>query len=236
MSNYKRILLKLSGEAFINHEKNLNLDEKASYHIATSIKEIQDLGVEIAIVLGAGNILRGSLAKNINRVRADHIGMIATVINGLLLQEALEKHGCQVKVFSAFECGCLAENFSYERVKRFLAKNNIVVFVGGSGSCYFTTDTAAAVRALEIEADVLLKATKVDGVYDKDPQKYSDAKRFEKISYTEVLDKQLKVIDGAAVALCRENNLPIYIFDIFKEKNLKKVILKEQVGTLISGE
>lgn len=232
---YKRVLLKLSGEIISFHDKQPLADEQLN-HIILSIKQIHDLKIQTAIVIGAGNILRGSDSEGMDRVRADHIGMMSTIINGLVLQEKLEALGVKVKVLSAFTCGSIAETYSALKSNSYLSKGYIVIFVGGTGCCFFSTDTSAAVRALEIKADIILKATKVDGVYDKDPKKHTEFTRFSKISYLDVLEKNLQVMDGPAIALCRENKLPIIIFDIFTKKILKEVILGKEVGTIISGE
>jgi uridylate kinase len=234
---YKRILLKLSGEIFSENLLKNNFEEDVATNVALSIKQVHDLNVDIGIVIGAGNIFRGGKSfSKISRVRADHIGMIATIINGLYLQELLEKNGCQVSIFSSFPCGPMVEVFSFERVNRAFQEGKIVIFAGGTGCSYFTTDTTSAIKALEIGADILIKATKVDGVYDKDPLKEANSTRYSTISYSEVLKKDLKVMDATAITLCRENKLPIYVFDIFNKKILKEVIFGKQVGTIISGD
>lgn len=234
---YKRILLKLSGEIFSENLLKNNFVEDVATNIALSIKQVHDLKVDIGIVIGAGNIFRGGKClANVSRVRADHIGMISTVINGLYLQELLEKNGCKVTILSAFPCGPMVEEYCFEKVRSSFEEGKIVIFVGGTGCCFFTTDTSSAVKALEIGAEILIKATKVDGVYEGDPVKDPMCKRYLNISYTDVLTKELKVMDATAVTLCKENKLPICIFDIFTKKLLKEVILGKQVGTIISGE
>lgn len=233
---YKSILLKISGEVLSSSSGCISFDEIILDHIIASIKQVQDLKVKIGIVIGGGNILRGSKTDRFSRVSADHIGMISTIINGLVFQELLKKKGCKVKLLSSFACGSQVEGYSTERANFFLNEGNIVIFCGGTGSCFFSTDTAAAVRALEMGAEILIKATKVDGVYDHDPKQRKEARRFDKISYSDILKKNLKVMDATSIALCRENRLPIYVLDIFSQKNLKELIVGEQVGTLISGE
>jgi uridylate kinase len=205
-------------------------------NIAVQIKEIKELGVEIAISIGGGNIFRGvsKAAKYMDRSSADHMGMLATVINAIALQDALEKIGLFCRVQSAIEMQKIAEPYIRRRAIRHLEKGRIVIFAAGTGNPFFSTDTAAALRAAEIGAEVILKATKVDGVYDKDPITYSDAVKYESISYMEVLNKGLKIMDSTAISLCMENALPILVFNLTKEGNMKKVILGEKIGTIVS--
>lgn len=228
---FKRILLKLSGESFLQKEASDGFLLK----LANSLKEVQSLDVEIAMVVGAGNLLRGA-HSTIERAKADHIGMLSTVINGLVLLDILGKSSIKAKILSSFNCGFFIEGYSFDKARKLLEEKNIVILVGGTGSCYLTTDTASAIRALELNASLFLKGTKVDGVYDKDPIKDRSAKKLEHLSYNFYLNNHLRVMDSCAVALCQENNLPICIFDLFEEKNLKKAILGEKVGSLISGE
>ena len=206
--------------------------------ISSEIKEAHELGIEIAIVIGGGNIFRGikATAQGMDRSSADYIGMLATVINSLALQDGLEKLGVPTRVLSAIEMRQIAEPYISRQAIRYLEKKRAVIFAAGTGNPYFTTDTAAALRGKEINADIMLKATKVDGVYTSDPIIDKDAKKFEELSYTEVLNKNLKVIDSTAVSLCRDNNLPIIIFNLTVPGNIKKAILGERIGTRITGE
>ena len=234
---YKKILLKLSGEALMgDQEFGISSDVIASY--AKQIKEIVDLGVEVSIVIGGGNIFRGisGAAQGVDRVTGDHMGMLATVINSLALQNSIEKLGVPTRVQTAIEMPKIAEPFIKRRAQRHLEKGRVVIFGAGTGNPYFTTDTAAALRAIEMNTDVVIKATKVDGVYDKDPVKYPDAKKYTTVSYNEVLAKDLKVMDATAISLCRENKLPIIVFDSLTEGNLKKVIMGEQIGTTVLAD
>jgi len=211
---YKKILLKLSGEALMgDQEFGISSDVIASY--AKQIKEIVDLGVEVSIVIGGGNIFRGisGAAQGVDRVTGDHMGMLATVINSLALQNSIEKLGVPTRVQTAIEMPKIAEPFIKRRAQRHLEKGRVVIFGAGTGNPYFTTDTAAALRAIEMGTDVVIKATKVDGIYDKDPVKFADAKKYEKVTYNEVLAKDLKVMDATAISLCRENKLPIIVFN-----------------------
>lgn len=233
---FKRILLKLSGEALMGNEKfGISGDIISSF--ASQIKEIVDMGVEVAVVIGGGNIFRGisGAAKGVDRVTGDHMGMLATVINALALQNAIEKLGLPTRVLTAIEMQKIAEPYIKRRAIRHLEKGRVVIFGAGIGNPYFTTDTAAALRAIEINAQILAKATKVEGVYDKDPVKYSDAKKYDKISYSEVLNKGLKVMDSTAISLCMENNLPIIVFNSLVEGNIKKLVAGEMIGTLVEG-
>ncbi|MEJ6471747.1 UMP kinase [Fusobacterium nucleatum] len=234
---YKKILLKLSGEALMgDQEFGISSDVIASY--AKQIKEIVDLGVEISIVIGGGNIFRGlsGAAQGVDRVTADHMGMLATVINSLALQNSIEKLGVPTRVQTAIEMPKVAEPFIKRRAQRHLEKGRVVIFGAGTGNPYFTTDTAAALRAIEMETDVVIKATKVDGIYDKDPVKYPDAKKYETVTYNEVLAKDLKVMDATAISLCRENKLPIIVFNSLIEGNLKKVVMGENIGTTVVAD
>lgn len=234
---YKKILLKLSGEALMgDQEFGISSDVIASY--AKQIKEIVDLGVEISIVIGGGNIFRGlsGAAQGVDRVTADHMGMLATVINSLALQNSIEKLGVPTRVQTAIEMPKVAEPFIKRRAQRHLEKGRVVIFGAGTGNPYFTTDTAAALRAIEMETNVVIKATKVDGIYDKDPVKYPDAKKYETVTYNEVLAKDLKVMDATAISLCRENKLPIIVFNSLDEGNLKKVIMGEHIGTTVVAD
>ena len=234
---YKRILLKLSGEALMGEQEfGISSEVIASY--AKQIKEIADLGVEVSIVIGGGNIFRGisGAAQGVDRVTGDHMGMLATVINSLALQNSIEKLGVQTRVQTAIEMPKIAEPFIKRKAQRHLEKGRIVIFGAGTGNPYFTTDTAAALRAIEMNTDVVIKATKVDGIYDKDPVKFKDAKKYETVTYNEVLAKDLKVMDATAISLCRENKLPIIVFDSLTEGNLKKVIMGEKIGTIVVAE
>ena len=234
---YKKILLKLSGEALMGEQEfGISSDVITSY--AKQIKEIVDLGVEVSIVIGGGNIFRGisGAAQGVDRVTGDHMGMLATVINSLALQNSIEKLGVQTRVQTAIEMPKVAEPFIKRRAQRHLEKGRVVIFGAGTGNPYFTTDTAAALRAIEMETDVVIKATKVDGIYDKDPVKYPDAKQYEPVTYNEVLAKDLKVMDATAISLCRENKLPIIVFNSLIEGNLKRVIMGENIGTTVVAD
>ena len=234
---YKKILLKLSGEALMgDQEFGISSDVITSY--AKQIKEIVDLGVEVSIVIGGGNIFRGisGAAQGVDRVTGDHMGMLATVINSLALQNSIEKLGVPTRVQTAIEMPKVAEPFIKRRAQRHLEKGRVVIFGAGTGNPYFTTDTAAALRAIEMETNVVIKATKVDGIYDKDPVKYPDAKKYETVTYNEVLAKDLKVMDATAISLCRENKLPIIVFNSLVEGNLKKVVMGEHIGTTVVAD
>ena len=234
---YKKILLKLSGEALMgDQEFGISSDVITSY--AKQIKEIVDLGVEVSIVIGGGNIFRGlsGAAQGVDRVTGDHMGMLATVINSLALQNSIEKLGVPTRVQTAIEMPKVAEPFIKRRAQRHLEKGRVVIFGAGTGNPYFTTDTAAALRAIEMETDVVIKATKVDGIYDKDPVKYPDAKKYETVTYNEVLAIDLKVKDATAISLCRENKLPIIVFNSLDEGNLKKVVMGEHIGTTVVAD
>jgi uridylate kinase len=231
---YTRILLKLSGESLLGkHSYGIDLDRALG--IAQEIKEVHELGVQVAIMIGGGNIFRGvrGTEAGMDRAAADQMGLLATVINGIALQEALEKAGLVCRHVSAIEIKALAEPFIRRRVTRHLEKGRVVVFSAGIGSPYFTTDTAAALRALEIRADVIMKATKVDGVYSSDPMLNKKARKFETIRYLEVIKKGLKVMDSTAISLCKDNTVPIVVFNLNKRGNIKKAVLGETVGTLV---
>jgi len=233
---FKRILLKLSGEALAANQ-GFGVDPSRIHEVAKELAEVQALGAQIAIVVGGGNFFRGVAvqAKEMDRVSADHMGMLATVINALALQDALEKQGVYTRVQSAIEMNQVAEPFIRRRAIRHLEKGRIVIFAGGTGNPYFSTDTAASLRAMEIKADAILKATKVDGIYDADPVLVKDATKFDTISYLEVLKRGLKVMDSTAISLCRDNNLPIIIFNLNKRGNIQRVVMGEKVGSLVSA-
>lgn len=232
---YKKVLLKLSGEAFLGKYPH-GIDTSVCAHIAKQIKDILKLGAEIALVVGGGNIFRGAPRSKdfqMERAVADYMGMLATVLNGLALQNALEHQGVPTRVMAAIPMERIAEPYITRRAKRHLEKKRAVIFVAGTGNPYFTTDTAAALRSVEIGVDILLKGTKVDGVYSSDPMKNKKAKRFKKIAYNDVINRNLKIMDTAAVSLCRENKLPIVVFNFMKSGNLKKVVSGENIGTRI---
>jgi len=231
---YKRVILKLSGEA-LQGKRGFGIDTDVTNSIAKQIKDVQRLGVQIAIVLGAGNIFRGEeAAKNgMDRSTADYMGMLATVINGLALQDALEKVGVFTRIQTAIDMRQLAEPYIKRRAIRHLEKNRAVIFVCGTGNPYFTTDTTAALRGAEISADIILKATKVDGVYSSDPFKNKKAKKYKSLNYIDVLKNRLKVMDATAISLCMENELPILVFNLFEKGNIKKAILGKKIGTMI---
>lgn len=232
---YKKVVLKLSGEA-LQGPKGYGIDPYVTESIAKEIREVKRLGVKIGIVIGGGNIYRGSTAAGhhgIDRITADYMGMLATVINGLALQDAQKKAGVMTRVQTAIEMQEIAEPYIRRRAVRHLEKNRIVIFVAGTGNPYFSTDTAASLRAVEINADVILKATKVDGVYTADPKKYRSAKKFKELKYIDVLNKGLKVMDATAVSLCMDNKLPIVVFNLTKRGNIKKVILGQKIGTVV---
>ena len=235
-AKYKRILLKLSGEAF-KGERDYGIDPKFLVYLAHEIKLGYELDIEMGIVIGGGNIFRGlsASANGMNRVTADYTGMLATVMNALALQDALKKVGIESRVQSAIEMREIAEPFILHRSMRHLNKGRIVIFAAGTGNPYFTTDTTAALRAAEIEANIIFKATKVDGVYDKDPFLNKDAKKFNKISYIDVLQKGLKVMDSTALSLSMDNNIPILVFNLAKNNNIQDAILGKNIGTLIGG-
>lgn len=234
---YSRILLKLSGEAFAG-DQGYGIDPDFLEYISLEIKEVHDLGVQTAIVIGGGNIFRGFEGENIgiDRTTSDYMGMLATVINALALQSALERIAkIPTRVLSAIEMRQVAEPYIRRRAVRHLEKGRIVIFAGGTGNPYFSTDTAASLRAAEISAEVLLKATKVGGVYDRDPEKHSDAVLIKEISYLEVINRGLRVMDHTALTMCRENEIPIIVFNIKEKGNLKSVVLGEEIGSLVRG-
>jgi uridylate kinase len=233
---YKRVLLKLSGEALMGKHSS-GIDPGVVDGIAAEIREVVALGVQLGIVIGGGNIFRGlaASAEGMERTCADYMGMLATVINSLALQSALERAGVPARVQTAIEMKEVAEPFIQRRAIRHLEKGRVVIFAAGTGNPYFTTDTAATLRAVEIKADIILKATKVDGVYDRDPVRYADAMMYDKISYTDVLTKNIKVMDATAISLCRDNGLPLSVFNLQKAGNIKRVICGEKVGTIVGG-
>jgi len=234
-SDYKRVLLKLSGEAFTNQENSRSLDSDIIYSNAQQIRKVQDLGIEIAVVVGGGNIFRGLAgeSRGIERATGDQIGMLATVINALALQAALEDIGVHTRVMTAIRMPAVAEPFIRRRAIRHLEKRRVVIFGAGTGNPYFTTDSAAALRASEIGADVLLKGTKVDGVYTSDPVKNKRAKKFRQVSFQQAISKQLKIMDAAAFSLCRENAIPVIVFNFFKPDEILRVVKGQDVGTLV---
>ena len=232
---YTRILLKISGEALIG-DLNYGIDTKIMDNIADQIKEVVEMGLEIAVVVGGGNFWRGvaASANGMDRTTADYIGMLATVMNAVGLQDSLEKKGISTRVQSSITMQQIAEPFIRRRALRHLEKKRVVIFAGGTGNPYFSTDTAAALRALEINAEIIFKATKVDGVYNKDPKKFRDAEKYDSLTFMEVLNKDLRILDSTAISLCLENNLPIVVFDITKPGNIKGVILGNKIGTLVT--
>lgn len=233
---YRRVLLKLSGEA-LGGEAGFGINAKEIQSMAEQVREVRDLGVQVVVVLGGGNIFRGLAGseKGIERATGDYMGMLATIINSLALQDALEKIGVATRVQTAIAMPQVAETFIRRRAVRHLEKGRVVIFGGGTGNPYFSTDTAAALRATEIGAEVILKATKVDGIYDSDPKKNPKAKRFTQVAYLDCLQKQLKVMDSTAFSLCMDNKMPIIVFDLFKPHNLKRVVMGEAVGTVVTG-
>jgi len=233
---YQRVLLKLSGEALAG-EQGYGIDPDVITSIAAEIKEIVDLGVQVALVIGGGNIFRGLAAssKGMDRASADYMGMLATVMNSLAMQDALEKQGVVTRVQSAIEMQQIAEPYIRRRAVRHLEKGRVVIFSAGTGNPYFTTDTAASLRAMEINAEVILKATKVDGVYTSDPKKNSDAVKLPTLTYLEVLQQGLQVMDATATSLCMDNNLPMIIFDLTQRGNIQKVVRGEEIGTIVKG-
>ena len=233
---YKRVVLKLSGEA-LAAGRGFGVDATRVFEIAGEVAEVRDLGVEVAIVVGGGNFFRGvaEQAKEMDRVSADNMGMLGTVINALAIQDAVEKHGVHCRVMSAIEMHEVCEPYIRRRAVRHLEKGRVVVFAAGTGNPYFSTDTAASLRAMEIKADVLLKATKVEGIYDADPVIKKDAVKFEEITYMEILRLGLKVMDTTAVSLCKDNNLPMIIFNMNRPGNIRRVICGEKVGSLVTA-
>ena len=234
---YRRVLLKISGEALVG-EQTFGIDVKVAHSVAEEIKQVHNLGVEVAVVVGGGNIFRGlsKSAGSMDRSSADYIGMLATVMNAVVLQDALERTGIQTRVLSAIDIPEMAEPFIRRRAIRHLEKGRIVIFAAGTGNPFFSTDSAAALRALEIKAEVILKATKVDGVYSADPMKDPTATRFDCITYLEVLEKQLKVMDASAISLCMDNNLPIVVFNMRTPGNIARVVTNDGIGTRVCVE
>lgn len=236
MIKYRRVLLKLSGESLMG-DQGFGIDSKMLQHYAEQVKELVSLGVEVAIVIGGGNIFRGLQASDsgIERVQGDYMGMLATVINGMALQSSLENNGVFTRLISALTINQVAEPYIRRRAIRHLEKGRVVIFSAGTGSPYFTTDSAAALRANEIGADVILKGTRVDGIYSADPEKDPTATRFDKLTFAKVISEGLSVMDMTAFTLCQENNIPIIVFDINDHSNLKRIVEGERVGTLVEG-
>ena len=232
---YKRILLKLSGEALAG-KKGSGIDPETLETLSNEIKSLNDMGVEIGIVIGGGNIHRGVAGATIgmDRTTSDHMGMLATIINSIALQDHLERKGVYTRVLSAIEMKKIAEPYIRRRAVRHLEKGRVVIFAGGTGNTYFTTDTAAALRASEIDASVILKATKVDGIYDKDPVEHKDAVKFDHLNYIDVLNKGIKVMDSTAITFCMDNKIEIIVFNVFEEGNIQKVVIGDQIGTTVS--
>jgi len=231
---YQRVLLKLSGEVLAG-EEGFGIDPAKATQLAVEVKSIHDLGIDIGLVIGAGNIFRGmqAAAKGMQRVTGDYLGMLATIMNAICVQDALENLGTVTRTLSAITVAQIAEPYIRRRAIRHLEKGRIVIVAGGTGNPYFTTDTAAALRATELGAEVLIKGTKVDGVYDKDPLVHSDAIKYDRVSYTEAIQKELRIMDMTAISLCKENSLPIKVFNINRNGDLKKLILGEPIGTLV---
>lgn len=233
---YNRILLKLSGESLMG-DKKFGISPEMLTHYSKEIKKIIDLGIEVAIVIGGGNIFRGlnSVDSGIPRVTGDYMGMLATCMNGMALQSALEQHGMSTRLITAIEMKEIAEPYIRRRAQRHLEKGRVVIFSAGTGSPYFTTDSAAALRANEMGADVILKGTRVDGVYDKDPEKNADAVKYDEITFNDVIQNNLKVMDMTAFTMCAENNLPIIVFDINEDGNLERIVKGEAIGTIVQN-
>ncbi len=233
---YGRVLLKLSGEILAG-ERGFGVDPVKAKALADEVKSVRDLGVEVGVVIGGGNIIRGELAEvqGMDRVSADYLGMLATIINAITLQDALEKIGCQTRTLTAISISQLAEPYIRRRAVRHLEKGRVAILAGGTGNPYFSTDTAAVLRATEIEAEAVMKGTKVGGVYDKDPMKSDDAKKFDSISYKEIIEKDLKVMDMTAITMARENDLPIVVFDVNCPGNLKKILEGNNLGTTVGA-
>jgi uridylate kinase len=232
---YKRILLKLSGEALLGSQRH-GIDAEICASFASQIKEVRALGVKVALVVGGGNFFRGQIESKrfgLDQSVADYMGMLATVLNGLALQNALEQSGVPTRVMTAIQIAAVAEPYIRRRALRHLEKDRVVIFVAGTGNPYFTTDTAAALRAKELDADVILKATKVDGVYSADPLKVKSAKRYTRIKFIDALKKNLKIMDATAISMCMEHKLPIVVFSLLKKGNIKKVVLGEKIGTVV---
>jgi uridylate kinase len=233
-AKYRRILLKLSGEALMGSSK-FGIDQPTLSQIADEVIDVHGLGIEIALVIGGGNIFRGG-SSSMERAHADYMGMLATVINSLALQDALESRGGHTRVLSGLEMERIAEPYIRRRAIRHLEKGRLVIFAAGTGNPYFTTDTAACLRAMEIGAEIVMKATKVDGVYDKDPHKFKNARMYRRLTYLDVLNKNLGVMDSTAISLCRDNNLPILVFNMTRPGNIRRVVLGEPLGTLVLDE
>ena len=233
---YGRVLLKLSGEILAG-QRGFGVDPVKAKALADEVKSVRDLGVEVGVDIGGGNIIRGELAEvqGMDRVSADYLGMLATIINAITLQDALEKNGCQTRTLTAISISQLAEPYIRRRAVRHLEKGRVAILAGGTGNPYFSTDTAAVLRATEIEAEAVMKGTKVDGVYDKDPMKFDDAKKFDSISYKEVIENDLKVMDMTAITMARENDLPIVVFDVNCPGNLKKILEGNNLGTTVGA-
>ncbi|KAB1442395.1 UMP kinase [Pseudodesulfovibrio senegalensis] len=233
---FSRVLIKLSGEALAG-EQQFGIEPQAIGQFCKEIAEVAASGVQIALVIGGGNIFRGlsASAKGMDRAQADYMGMLATVMNALAVQDALENHGCQTRVMTAFDMKEVAEPYIRRRAVRHLEKGRVVICAAGTGNPYFTTDSAAALRALELKCEAILKATKVDGVYDKDPVKFDDAVKYDKVTFIEVLEKRLGVMDSTAISMARDNDLPIIVFNLFKEGNMLKVTGGENIGTIVQG-
>ncbi len=241
MSNklaFKRVILKLSGEALMGGNSRLGIDPDTVNQISLEISEVAHMGVQIGIVVGGGNIFRGfsASARGMDRVTADYMGMLATCMNALALQDYLERYDLQTRVLTAIKMEELAEPFIRRRAITHLQKGRVVIFGGGTGNPYFTTDTAATLRAIEIEADAILKGTKVDGVYDKDPIEHQDAVKYSSLTYMDVIQNKLRAMDTTAVTLCMENNLPLVVFKLLEKGNLQRIVLGDQIGTKVSGE
>ena len=236
MLKYKRILLKLSGEALAGEQK-FGISTEVLNNFARQLKEVHDVGVELAVVIGGGNIFRGIAAQDqgFERATGDALGILATIMNAIALQNAIEKLGVPTRVLTAVQMPEIAEPYIRRRAIRHLEKGRIIILAGGTGNPYFTTDSGGALRALEINADILAKGTKVNGIYDKDPQKYTDAVKFDKISFDDTLSKDLRVMDAAALSLCRENQLPIIVFNVLEDGNIKKMVSGENIGTIVKN-
>jgi uridylate kinase len=234
---YKRVLLKLSGEALCQ-DTGFGIDTEILSSIADELKEISELGIELAIVIGGGNIFRGlsASAKGMDRATADYMGMLATVLNAMALQDALERKGVYTRIQNSLQIQQITEPYIRRRATRHLEKGRIVIFAAGTGNPFFTTDTAAALRAIEIDAEAILKATRVDGVFDKDPLKHKDAKKFDQLTYLDVLKKGLKVMDSTATSLCMDNKMPIHVFNMTEKGNIKRAMMGEKIGTLVVGD
>jgi uridylate kinase len=235
-AKYKSVLLKVSGE-MLGGNAGGGICPEALDRFAREIHEVAQMGVELSVVIGGGNIFRGiaGAAGGMDRTTADHMGMLATVINALALQDALEKRGCLTRIMTALEINSVCEPYIRRRAGRHLSKGRVVIFAAGTGNPYFSTDTAAALRAAEVHADIIMKATKVDGIYDKDPKKHADAVRFDRIGYMELLSKGLKVMDATAVSLCMENNIPMLVLDFGAPGTIKRAVLGEEIGTLVTS-